>query len=72
MPLVFQMVKCLWKEKSDSWIHEKWITHLPEGSKSHSKRKEIHASNDGNMVEIGDTTLPTHKHKKQRSFYESI
>jgi hypothetical protein len=26
----FQMVKCLWKEKSDSWIHEKWITHLPE------------------------------------------
>jgi hypothetical protein len=58
------MVKCLWRKKSDSWIHEKWITHLPERIKIAFETQEIHASNDGNIVEIGDTTLPTPQTQK--------
>jgi hypothetical protein len=66
MPLVFQMVKCLW-EKSDSWIHEKWIP-PPERIKIVLKRKKYKL---GNMVvEIGDTTLDSTKQNQQRPFYE--
>jgi hypothetical protein len=66
------MVKCLWKEKSDSWIHEKWITHLPEGSKSHSKRKKYMLQTMEIWWKLGIQRYRLHKHKKQRSFYESI
>jgi hypothetical protein len=43
---------------------------FPKGSKS-IRNLEIHASNDGNMV-VGDTTLPTHKHKTNSGHFMSL
>jgi hypothetical protein len=72
MPLVFQMVNAFGRKKA---IHESMKSELLtfERIKIAFETQEIHASNDGNMVEIGDTTLPTPQtQNQQRSFYESI
>jgi hypothetical protein len=71
MPLVFQMVKCLWKKA----IHESMKSELLtfQRIKIAFETQEIHASNDGNMVvEVGDTTLPTPKHKTNSGHFMSL
>jgi ketosteroid isomerase-like protein len=69
----FQMVNAFGRKKA---IHESMKSELltfPKGSKIAFETQEIHASNDGNMVvEVGDTTLPTHKHKTNSGHFMSL